>query len=55
MLDIGDGAALDLVSAARRELSDYLGERDYAALSDAVADVDYAGALVLLNRPGQAG
>lgn len=55
MLDIGDGAAVDLVAAARRELSDYLGEREYAALSEAVADFDYEGALVLLNRPGQAG
>ena len=55
MLDIGDAAVVELVAAARRELSDYLGEREYAALSAAVADVDYEGARELLNRPGQAG
>jgi HPt (histidine-containing phosphotransfer) domain-containing protein len=54
MLDIGDGAALDLVEAARHELSGALGEREYAALSAAVADFDYEHALALLDRPGQA-
>ena len=53
MLDIGDGAAVDLVAAARNALSELLGEREYAALSAAVAEFDYERALELLNRPGR--
>lgn len=58
MLDIGDGAAVELVAAARSELSVLLGERDYAMLSAAVANFDYERALELLDRavrPGRAG
>jgi len=57
MLDIGDGAAVELVLAARSELGAYLGKRGYETLSAAVADFDYERALELLdgtNRPGQA-
>jgi HPt (histidine-containing phosphotransfer) domain-containing protein len=57
MLDIGDGAAVELVLAARSELGAHLGERGYEALSAAVADFDFERALELLdgtNRPGQA-
>ena len=50
MLDIGDGAAVDLGAAARTGLSELLGEREYAALSAAVAEFDYERALELLNR-----
>ena len=53
MLDSGDGAAVDLVAAARSELSELLGEREYAALNAAVADFEYERALELLDRPGQ--
>lgn len=55
MLDIGDGAAVDLVAAAHSELSGYLGEREYAALDAAVAEFDYERALELLDRPRPAG
>ena len=51
MLDIGDGAAVELVAAAHSELSMHLGERGYAALRGAVADFDYEGALKLLEQP----
>jgi hypothetical protein len=54
MLDIGDGAAVELVAAAHSELSAYLGERECEALSAAVADFDYERALDLLDRPGKA-
>jgi hypothetical protein len=52
MLEIGDGAAVELVAAAHGELRAHLGERDYAALSAAVGDFDYERALLLLRRPG---
>ena len=52
MLEIGDGAAVELVAAAHGELRAHLGERDYAALSAAVGDFDYERALLLLERPG---
>ena len=52
MLEIGDGAAVELVAAAHGELRAHLGERDYAALSAAVGDFDYERALLLLDRPG---
>ena len=61
MLDIGDGAAVELVLAARSELGTHLGERGYEALSAAIADFDYERALELLDwtnrteRPEQAG
>jgi HPt (histidine-containing phosphotransfer) domain-containing protein len=55
MLDIGDGAAVELVAAAHSELSAHLGERECEELSAAVADFDYERALDLLDRPGQAG
>ena len=55
MLDIGDGAALELVAAAHGELSGYLGERDYAALRVAIADFDYERALEVLDRSGRIG
>ena len=51
MLDIGDGAAVELVAAAHSELSEHLGERGYAALRTAVADFDYERALELLDQP----
>ena len=51
MLDIGDGAAVELVAAARSELSMHLGERGYAALRGAVTDFDYERALELLGQP----
>jgi HPt (histidine-containing phosphotransfer) domain-containing protein len=54
MLDIGDGAAVELVAAAHAELSAHLGERECEELSAAVADFDYERALDLLDRPGQA-
>lgn len=58
MLDIGDGAAVELVLAARSELGTHLGERGYEALSAAVADFDFERALELLdgtNRPERPG
>jgi HPt (histidine-containing phosphotransfer) domain-containing protein len=54
MLDIGDGAAVELVAAAHSELSAHLGERECEELSAAVADFDYERALDLLDRPRQA-
>jgi two-component system sensor histidine kinase/response regulator len=51
MLDIGDGAAVDLVAAAQNELSAYLGKREFEELSAAVANFDYERALSLLDRP----
>ena len=55
LLDIGDGAAVDLVAAARSELAAELGEREYAVLRAAVLGFDYERALELLDRPGTAG
>jgi HPt (histidine-containing phosphotransfer) domain-containing protein len=54
LLDIGDGAAVELVAAAHSELSVHLGERECEELSAAVADFDYERALDLLDRPRQA-
>jgi HPt (histidine-containing phosphotransfer) domain-containing protein len=63
MLDIGDGAAVELVLAARSELGTHLGKEGYEALNAAVAEFDYERALELLdgtngtngtNRPEQA-
>jgi HPt (histidine-containing phosphotransfer) domain-containing protein len=60
LLDIGDGAAVELVLAARSELGTHLGQGGYEALSAAVADFDYERALEVLDgtdgseRPGQA-
>ena len=55
MLDIGDGAAVDLAAAARTELTAELGEREYEVLRAAVVEFDYERALELLDRPGFAG
>lgn len=55
MLDIGDGAAVELVAAAHGELSVHLGERGVEELSAAVADFDYERALAVLDRPAKAG
>lgn len=55
MLDIGDGAAVELVAEARDALRAQLGEQEYEALSASVAKFDYERALALLDRPGQAG
>ena len=55
LLDIGDGAALELVAAARIELAAELGEREYEVLRAAVLGFDYERALQLLDRPGVAG
>jgi len=55
MLEIGDGAAVELVAAAHGELRAHLGERDYAALSAAVENFDYERALLLLNLPKRPG
>jgi two-component system sensor histidine kinase/response regulator len=54
MLDIGDGAAVELVAAAHSELSAYLGKREFEELSAAVANFDYERALDLLDRPRRA-
>jgi HPt (histidine-containing phosphotransfer) domain-containing protein len=54
MLDIGDGAAVELVAASHSELRAHLGERECEELSAAVADFDYERALDLLDRPRQA-
>lgn len=54
MLDLGDGAAVELVAAARAELSAQLGEREYEGLCAAVTMFDYERALELLDRPGGA-
>ena len=55
MLDIGDGAAVELVAAAHSELSAHLGERGIEELSAAVADFDFERALAILDRPKKAG
>jgi HPt (histidine-containing phosphotransfer) domain-containing protein len=55
MLDIGDGAAVELVAAAHSELSAHLGERGVAELSAAVADFDFERALTVLDRSGKTG
>ena len=55
MLDIGDGAAVELVAVAHSELSMHLGERGYAALRAAVTDFDYESALKLLDQPRNQG
>ena len=55
MLDIGDGAAVELAAAAHSELSAHLGERGVAELSAAVADFDFERALTIFDRPRQAG
>ena len=55
LLDIGDGAAVELVAAARTELAAELGEREYEVLRAAVLEFDYERALKLLDRPGVAG
>jgi len=55
MLDIGDGAAVELVAGAHSELSAYLGKREFEELSAAVANFDYERALDLLDRPRRAG
>jgi hypothetical protein len=52
MLDIGDGAAVDLVAAARSELSAHLGEPEYEELSAAMEQFDYELALAVLERAG---
>jgi HPt (histidine-containing phosphotransfer) domain-containing protein len=49
LLDLGDGAALDLVVAARTGLQMRYGERHYASLAAAVAGFDFEGALLLLD------
>jgi len=50
MLDIGDGAAVELVAAARSELSEHLGQRGYEELSAAMEQFDYELALAVLER-----
>ena len=50
MLDIGDGAAVDLVAAARSELSAQLGQQRYEELSEAMEQFDYELALAVLER-----
>ena len=55
MLEIGDGAAVELVVAAHGELRAHLEERDYAALSAAVENFDYERALLLLDLPKRPG
>lgn len=55
LLDIGDGAAVEQLGAARAELAAELGEREYEALCAAVMAFDYERALELLDRPGKAG
>jgi HPt (histidine-containing phosphotransfer) domain-containing protein len=52
MLDIGDGAAVELVAAARSELGAHLGQQGYEELSAAMEQFDYELALALLKRPG---
>lgn len=52
MLDTGDGAAVDLVAAARSELSAHLGQQGYEELSAAMEHFDYELALALLERAG---
>lgn len=55
MLDIGDGAAVELVSEARSALCAHLGEWEFHALSAAVAEFDYERALEVLDRPRRTG
>lgn len=55
LLDIGDGAAVEQVAAARTELAAELGEREYDLLRAAVLGFDYERALELLDRPEGAG
>jgi HPt (histidine-containing phosphotransfer) domain-containing protein len=55
MLDIGDGAAVELVAAARTELVAELGEGEYEDLRAAVMMFDYERALELLDRPRRTG
>lgn len=55
MLDIGDGAAVELVTAARTELAAQLGEREYEGVCAAVLAFDYERALALLDRAEAAG
>jgi len=55
MLDIGDGAAVELLAGARAALCAELGEAAWLALNEAVADFDYERALALLDQSGQAG
>lgn len=55
MLDIGDGAALELVAAARTELAAQLGEREYEGVRAAVLAFDYERALALFDRAEAAG
>ncbi|WP_229467411.1 Hpt domain-containing protein [Massilia sp. Mn16-1_5] len=50
MLDIGDGAAVELVAAAHSELAAHLGQRGVEELSAAVVEFDYERALALLDR-----
>jgi HPt (histidine-containing phosphotransfer) domain-containing protein len=52
MLDIGDGAAVELVVAARSELSAHLGQQGYEELSAAMEQFDYELALSVLERAG---
>jgi HPt (histidine-containing phosphotransfer) domain-containing protein len=52
LLDIGDGAAVELVAAGRSELSAHLGLRGYEELSAAMEQFDYELALALLERAG---
>lgn len=52
LLDIGDGAAVELVAAARSELSAHLGQRGYEELSAAMEQFDYELALAVLERAG---
>ena len=52
MLDIGDGAAVELVAAARSELSAHLGQQGYEELSAAMEQFDYELALAVLERAG---
>lgn len=52
LLDIGDGAAVELVAAARNELSAHLGQQGYEELSAAMEQFDYELALAVLDRAG---
>lgn len=52
LLDIGDGAAVELVAAGRSELSAHLGQRGYEELSAAIEQFDYELALAVLERAG---
>ena len=52
LLDIGDGAAVELVAAGRNELSAHLGQQGYEELSAAIEQFDYELALAVLERAG---